>query len=46
MNIEFDSYKQKDVIRQARVISVEYYEEGANIVLPTKRIISVEKNSI
>ena len=40
----FDTYRKKDVIRKARVTSVEYYEEGENIVLPTKSIISLEKN--
>lgn len=40
----FDTYSKKDIIRKARVASVEYYEEDENIVLPTKSIISVEKN--
>ena len=39
----FDSFNQKEVIRKARVVNVEYYEEGDDIVLPKKSIISVEK---
>ena len=40
----YDSYNKKDVVRQARVISVEYYGEGENMVLPSKSIISVDKD--
>ena len=42
----FDSYNQKEVVRKARVVRVEYYDEGDDIVLPTKAIISIEKKSI
>ena len=42
----FDSHNKKEVVRKACVISVEYYEEGKNIVLPKKSIISVEKESV
>ena len=42
----FDSYNQREVIRKARVVSVECYEEGEDIILPEKAIISVEKDSI
>ena len=41
----FDSFNQKEVIRKARVVNVEYYEEGDDIVLPKKSIISIEKKS-
>ena len=41
----FDSFNQKEVIRKAHVVNVEYYEEGDDIVLPKKEIISVEKKS-
>jgi hypothetical protein len=39
----FDSYNKREVIRKARVVSVECYEEGEDIILPKKAIISVEK---
>ena len=39
-----DTYNKKEVVRKARVVSIEYYAEGENIVLPTKHILSVEKN--
>ena len=42
----FDSYNKREVIRKARVVSVECYEEGEDIILPEKAIISVEKDSI
>ena len=42
----FDAFSQKEVVRKACVASVEYYEEGEDIVLPKKSIISVEKKSI
>lgn len=41
----FDSCSQKEVVRKARAISVEYYAEGDNITLPSKSIVSVEKQS-
>ena len=41
----FDSHSQKEVVREARVVSIEYYNDGDNIVLPGKSIISVEKKS-
>ena len=41
----FDSYNKKEVVRKARVVTVEYYDEGDDIVLPTKSIISIEKKS-
>ena len=41
----FDSYSQKEVVRKARAISVEYYAEGDNITLPSKSIVSIEKQS-
>ena len=42
----YDSFNQKDVVRKALVVNVEYYEDGDNIALPKKAIISVEKKSI
>ena len=39
----FDSFNKKEVVRKARVVTVEYYDEGENIILPAKTIISVEK---
>ena len=42
----FDLFNQKEVVRKARVINVEYYEDGDNVVLPKKSIISVEKKSV
>ena len=42
----FDSFNQKDVVRRARVVKVEYYEDGDDVVLPKKSIISVEKKSV
>ena len=39
----FDSYNKREVVRKARVVNVECYEEGEDIVLPKKSIISVEK---
>ena len=42
----FDSYNKREVIRKARVVSVECYEEGEDIILPKKSIISVEKESV
>ena len=42
----FDSYNKREVIRRARVVSVECYEEGEDIILPKKSIISVEKESV
>ena len=42
----FDSYNKREVIRKARVVSVECYEEGEDIILPKKAIISVEKESV
>ena len=41
----FDSYNKREVIRKARVVSVECYEEGEDIILPKKAIVSVEKTS-
>ena len=41
-----DSYNKREVIRRARVVSVECYEEGEDIILPKKEIISVEKESV
>lgn len=40
-----DSYNQKEVIRKALVVSVEYYDEGENIYLPKKSIVSIENMS-
>ena len=42
----FDSFNKKEIIRKARVISVEYYAEGEDIVLPKKSIVSIEKASV
>ena len=42
----FDSYNKREVIRKARVVNVECYEEGDDIVLPKKAIISVERESV
>ena len=42
----FDVFNQKEVIRKARVVNIEYYDEGDDIVLPKKSIISIEKTSV
>ena len=41
----FDSFNKREVVRKARVVRVECYEEGEDIILPKKAIISVEKIS-
>ena len=42
----FDAFNKREVVRKARVVRVECYEEGEDIILPKKEIISVEKDSI
>lgn len=42
----FDSFNKSEVVRKARVVRVECYEEGEDIILPKKAIISVEKESV
>ena len=42
----FDAYNKKEVVRKARVVTVEYYDENDDIVLPTKAIISIEKDPV
>ena len=42
----YDAFSKKEVIRKACVVNVEYYEEGDDIVLPNKAIISIEKKTI
>ena len=39
-----DSYNKKEIVRKARVVSVEFSHEGDAIELPKKAIVSVEKN--
>ena len=42
----FDAFNKREVVRKARVVRVECYEEGEDIILPKKSIISVEKESV
>lgn len=42
----YDAFSKKEVVRKARVVNVEYYYEGDDIVLPNKAIISIEKKAI
>ena len=42
----FDLFNKKEVVRKARVVEVVYYEDGDNVSLPQKSIISVEKKSV
>ena len=42
----FDTFNKREVVRKARVVSVECYEEGEDISMPEKAIISVEKESV
>jgi hypothetical protein len=39
----FDASSQKEVVRKAYVVNVTYYEEGEDIALPEKEILSIEK---
>ena len=39
----YDAFNNKDVVRKARVVNVEYYQDGDDIVVPKKTIISIEK---
>lgn len=39
----FDSYNKKEVVRKARVVCIEYYDDNDDIVLPKKAIVSIEK---
>jgi len=42
----YDSFNQREVVSKARVICVEFYEEGEDVNLPKKSIISAERGSI